>query len=204
MKISKNLIPFLDVLFTFLMVFICITMLLKAKSDNESASYKQQNAIYLIVLNWIGNADIDLWTKDGAGHHVGFSNREGGNGSLISLNRDCLGAATSEVGAAGYGTNYENFIPVQAPPPNEEIISVRGVEDGEYIVNSHAYALKDGGPTKATVKLIKNKPYKIIIEKEYTFNSTGEEHTFFRFTLDKDGNIIDLNELPTNLIGSGK
>lgn len=194
MKITKNIIPFIDVLFTFLMVFICITMLLKAKSDNESAAYKQQNAVYLIALNWSGNADIDLWSKDSLGHNVGFSNREGGNGCLMSLNRDCLGASTSEQGTEGEG-------PVN--PVNEEIISVRGVTPGEYIVNSHAYALKDAGATKCTVKLIKNKPYKVVTEKEFTFNSTGEEHTFFRFTLDKDGNIIDLNELPTNLIGAG-
>lgn len=199
MKITKNIIPFIDVLFTFLMVFICITMLLKAKSDNESAAYKQQNAVYLIVLNWSGNADIDLWTKDGAGHAVGFSNREGGNGCLMSLNRDCLGAATSEVGASG----YEGLGPSAPAPVNEEIISIRGVTGGEYIVNSHAYALKDAGATKATVKLVKNKPYKVVTEKEFTFNATGEEHTFFRFTLDKDGNVIDMNELPTNLIGSG-
>lgn len=198
MKITKNIIPFIDVLFTFLMVFICITMLLKAKSDKENESYKQQNAIYLIVLNWSGNADIDLWTKDGAGHAVGFSNREGGNGCLMSLNRDCLGASTSEVGAAGYEFGSAVTLPV-----NEEILSIRGVTDGEYIVNSHAYALKDAGSTKVKVKLVKNKPYKVIVEKEFTFNSTGEEHTFFRFTLDKEGNVVDLNELPTNLIGTG-
>ena len=167
-------------------------MLIKSKSENESNAYRQQNAIYLIVLNWSGNADIDLWTKDPGNHTIGFSNREGGNGSLVSLNRDCLGAVTSEK-AEGQD------VPVN--PVNEEIVSVRGISQGEYIVNSHAYALKDAGSTKTTVKLIKNKPYKVIIEKEFTFSATGEEHTFFRFTLDKEGNVIDLNELPTNFTG---
>lgn len=173
-------------------------MLMKAKSDNESAAYQQKNAVYLIVLNWVGNADIDLWTKDGQNHTVGFSSREGGDGSLISLNRDCLGTSTSEVGVTG----YEGIGPTFEPAPNEEIISVRGLTTGEYIVNAHAYALKDAGATKTSVKLIKNKPYKVVTEKAFTFSSTGEEHTFFRFTVDKDGNIIDLNELPTNLIGN--
>jgi len=190
MRITKNVIPFIDVLFTFLMVFVCITTLLKSKSDQNSASYQQQNAVYLVVMDWEGNADIDLWGKDPQNHIVGFPRREGGNGSLMSLNRDCLGASTSEVGPDGTPVNSIN----------EEIISIRGTLQGEYIFNGHSYALKNAGATKVTTKLIKNKPYQVVAEKTKTFETTGEEQTFFRFSLDKDGNVAGITDLPANIL----
>lgn len=193
MRITKNIIPFLDVLFTFLMVFLCIMALLKAKSDIDNPAYLQQNANYLIVLNWEGNADLDLWGKDPIGHSVGFSNREGGNGSLMSINRDCLGASTSEYGPEGEPVNKVN----------EEIITIRGSVQGEYIFNVHSYAIKGAKGTKAHVKLIKNKPYKVIVENEKTFEVDGEEQTFFRFSLDKDGNVIATDtQLPAAILPS--
>ena len=190
MRITRNIVPFIDVLFTFLMVFVCIVSLLKVKTDNESASYQQKNAVYLVILNWEGDADLDLWGKDPQGHIVGFSDREGGDGSLMSLNRDCLGASTSEKGPDGKPVN----------PENEEIIAIRGAVPGEYVFNVHAYALKGAGPTKAHVKLIKNKPYEVTTENDKTFDTTGQEQTFFRFSLDKDGKIVDINELPGSIL----
>lgn len=190
MRITKNIIPFIDTLFLYLLVFCAIISLLKAKSDNENASYQQQNAIYLVTINWEGNSDIDLWGRDPVGHVVGFPRREGGNGSLMSLNRDCLGASTSEVGPDGKPVN----------PVNEEIISIRGTLQGEYIFNGHSYALKNAGATKVTAKLIKNKPYQVIAEKTKTFETTGEEQTFFRFSLDKDGNVAGVTDLPANIL----
>jgi len=118
---TKNIVPFVDVLFTFLLVFVSITMLLKAKVDSDSASYQQQNAIYLIVLNWEGKADLDLWSKDPQSHLVSFHRREGGQGSLFSLNRDCLGSETTEVGEFGEIVSKVN----------EEIIAIRGTFIGE-------------------------------------------------------------------------
>jgi hypothetical protein len=186
---TRNIVPFVDVLFTFLMVFVCITMLLKAKMDNDSSSYQQQNAVYLIVLNWEGNADLDLWSKDPQNRIVSFHRREGGDGSLFSLNRDCLGAMTTEVGPDGVPVNKIN----------EEIITIRGVIAGEYVVNVHAYSMKNSPAVKAKVKLVKNKPYKVVVEKEKEFSHNGDEETYFRFSLNKDGDVTEINELPVSL-----
>ncbi len=183
-----------DVLFTFLLVFVSITMLLKAKVESDSASYQQQNAIFLIVLNWEGNADLDLWCKDPQDRTVGFNRREGGEGSLFSLNRDNLGANTTEVGENGDVVSKVN----------EEIISLRGTFVGEYIVNVHAYNMKGQDLATATVKLIQNKPYKVITEKKKEIIKSGDEETFFRFTVDNKGVVTDMNELPTSMFGSHK
>lgn len=181
---TKNIVPFIDVLFSFLLVFVCITMLLKVQTEDEKPA-PQQNALYLITLTWTGNSDLDLWVQDSEGHTVGFNRREGGEGSLMSLNRDCLGANTTEKDSSG---NVVNKI-------NEEIISIRGIAVGEYIVNVHAYNMKGSPPTEASVKLQKNKPYKEIVKKENTLSNTGDEKTFFRFSLDKNENVSDINEL---------
>ena len=170
-------------------------MLVKvSKSDNEVAAY-QQSAVYQIVMTWEGDADMDLWAKDPHDHIASFNRREGGEGSLFSLNRDCLGANTTEINEQGEIVNKLN----------EEIISIRGVITGEYIINAHAYNMK-GSPTplKVIVKLIKSKPYGITITKEREFFNTGDEQTFFRFTLDKNGNVIENNELQIKLTGQNR
>ena len=64
----------------------------------------------------------------------------------------------------------------------------------------HVYSKKDDGPTEATIKLIKIKPYKEVIVKKKVFTTTGQELTAFRFTTDRNGNIMDVNELPANLV----
>ena len=50
------------------------------------------------------------------------------------------------------------------------------------------------------IKLIRIKPFQEVVTKEKIFEATGEEKTAFRFKTDKEGNIIDINELPANLL----
>ena len=45
-------------------------------------------------------------------------------------------------------------------------------------------------------------PFKEIVVKEKFFESDGQEKTAFRFTTDKNGDILDVNELPANLVNS--
>ena len=190
---NKNITPFIDVLFTFLLAFVCIIILLKAKSEQDP-SFKP-NVIYQIAMTWEGNADIDLWAQDPKGRRCGFNCREGGDGSLFSLNRDCLGAQTTEL----------NSDTGKTVPINEELISIRGIFEGEYIVNVHAYNLKDSQiPVKIKVKLIKMKPYKVVVEKEIGMTATGQEHTMFRFTVNKEEAITDINQLPILFIHQGQ
>ena len=84
-------------------------------------------------------------------------------------------------------------------PFNEEVVSFRGVTAGENIVTVHVYAKSDEGSTKGTIKLIKIKPFKEVATKERQFTATGEEIIGFRFMTDKDGNVLEINELPANL-----
>ena len=183
--------PFIDVLFCCLLILVAILFLLKTEEQKTKA--RPPNTLYEIVLTWDGesNDDLDIYVQSASGHVVSFNNREGGEGSLISLDHDALGKIRNNTlpDESGVIVNY-----------NEEIVSFRGVTEGENIVTVHVYLKRDEKPIKATIKLIKIKPFKEIITKERVFEATGEEKTAFRFTTDNGGVIIDMSELPANLV----
>lgn len=184
--------PFIDVLFCCLLMLVAILFLLK--TEEEKTKSRPPNVIYEVILTWDGESedDLDLYVKAASGHIASFNRREGGQGSLISLDHDALGKRRNNSLGEGQEGTVIQF--------NEEITSFRGVIAGENVVTVHVYAKRDEGPTKATIKLIKIKPYKEVIIKEKEFSSTGQELTAFRFTTDKNGEIIDINELPANLV----
>jgi hypothetical protein len=171
-----------------------VAILFLLKSEEEQTKMRPPNVIYEVVLTWDGNSedDLDLYVKAASGHIASFQRREGGQGSLISLDHDALGKQRNNSLEEGEEGTVVAF--------NEEITSFRGVTEGENVVTVHVYAKRDDQPTKATIKLIKIKPYKEVIVREKTFEATGEQKTAFRFTTDKNGAIIDINELPANLV----
>ena len=184
--------PFIDVLFCCLLMLVAILFLLK--TEEEKTKTRPPNVLYEVVLTWNGNSedDLDLYVRAASGHTVSFNNREGGQGSLISLDHDALGRRRNNSLGLGMVGKVVAF--------NEEIVSFRGVTGGENIVTVHAYAKRDANSTMATIKLIKIKPFKEIITKEKVFESTGQEKTAFRFTTDRDGNILEISELPASLL----
>jgi hypothetical protein len=184
--------PFIDVLFCCLLMLVAILFLLKTEEEKTTA--RPPNVLYEVILTWDGNSedDLDLYVQAASGHIVSFNNREGGQGSLISLDHDALGKRRNNSLGDGEKGTVVLF--------NEEIVSFRGVTGGENIVTVHVYAKRDKEPTIATIKLIKIKPFKEIVIKEKQFIAVGEEKTAFRFTTDQNGDILDVNELPANLV----
>jgi len=184
--------PFIDTLFCCLLMLVAILFLLKTEEDQ--IKMRPPNVIYEVVLTWDGGSedDLDLYVRAASGHTVSFNNREGGQGSLISLDHDALGRRRNNSLAAGAMGKVVAF--------NEEIVSFRGVTEGENVVTVHVYAKRDNNATTATIKLIKIKPFKEVIVKKREFLVTGDQKTAFRFTTDGNGNIIEINELPANLV----
>jgi len=184
--------PFIDVLFCCLLMLVAILFLLKTEEKKTKA--RPPNVLYEVVLTWDGNSedDLDIYVQSASGHVVSFNNREGGQGSLISLDHDALGKRRNNSLQEGQEGSVVAF--------NEEIVSFRGVLEGENIVTIHVYSKRDDTPTKGIIKLIKIKPFKEIVIKERVFSTTGEEKTAFRFKTDKNGNVIEINELPARLV----
>jgi hypothetical protein len=184
--------PFIDVLFCCLLMLIAILFLLK--TEEEKTKMRPPNVIYEVILTWEGNSedDLDIYVQAASGHVVSFNNREGGQGSLISLDHDALGKRRNN-------SLQENQAGTVVPF-NEEIVSFRGVTEGENIVTIHVYSKRDENPVNGTIKLIRVKPFKEIIVKERQFSATGEEKIAFRFKTDKLGSVIEINELPASLL----
>ena len=77
-------------------------------------------------------------------------------------------------------------------------MSIRGIIPGEWIVNSHYYATYAYGAEKnppdyfitVRVELHRVNPYEIMWAGEKKFTDKGQEETFVRFTLDKEGRLV--------------
>ena len=185
--------PFIDTLFCCLCMLIAILFLLK--TEEEKTKMRPPNVIYEVILTWDAESadDLDIYVQSASGHIVSFNRREGGAGSLISLDHDALGKRNNSL------PEDEQGVVVKL---HEEIVSFRGVTAGENVVTVHVYSKKDEEPVRGTIKLIKVKPFKEIIVKEKVFEATGEEKTAFRFTTDASGEVIEVNELQANLVNS--
>jgi len=171
-----------------------VAILFLLKTEEEKTKSRPPNVIYEVVLTWDGesNDDLDIYVQSASGHTVSFNNREGGQGSLISLDHDALGKSRNNSLANGQEGTVVNY--------NEEVVSFRGITAGENIVTVHVYSKRDDAPIKGTIKLIKIKPFKEIVVKEKMFESTGQEKTAFRFKTDALGNVLEVNELPAQLV----
>ena len=154
--------PFIDVLFCCLLMLVAILFLLK--TEEEKTKMRPPNTLYEVILTWKGESedDLDLYVRAASGHTVSFNNREGGEGSLISLNHDALGKSRNNSLQRNEEGKVIGF--------NEEIVAFRGAIEGENVVNVHVYSKKDQEPVEATVTLIKIKPYKEIIVREKVLN----------------------------------
>ena len=185
--------PFIDVLFCCLLMLVAILFLLK--TEEVKVETRPPNVLYEVILTWDSKSadDLDLYVRSASGHIVSFNRREGGEGSLISLDHDALGLRNNSL------LKEEEGVIVGF---HEEIVSFRGVTKGENVVTIHVYAKRDEEPVRCSIKLIKIKPFKEIVVKEKVFEVTGEEKTAFRFITNKNGQVIEVNELPASLVNS--
>ena len=195
-------VAFIDLLFNtlvgfvflFVMAFILINPVAK-KSNVEL------NAEFIITMKWPKKAedDVDLWVRDPLGNTAGFKSKDVG---LMSLDRDDLGGANDTViGADGKAIKVYN---------NEEHMTIRGIIPGEYIVNVHLYAKKAEKQVKSkskyypsipvTVTVEKLNPYGIVTVREIILTKKGQEITAVRFTVDDQGKITNINQLPYQMI----
>lgn len=186
---------FLDLLFNSLLAFVSFFMLslLMIKIENNKADIEAK-AEFLITINWDEeqNDDIDLYVQNPIGDLVFFKTREKG---LMHLERDDIGRANDYITLAD-GSWY-------LFKENREVVSIRGLVPGEYTVNVHAYNKFSTAPTKINVKLEKMNPYSLIAAKEIVLNLVREEQTAFRFMVDANGKVREINyDLPKPLANS--
>jgi len=178
---------FLDVLFLSLLGFVALTLLeLLLINPIEQNKTIEARAEFMITVSWPDDLahDVDTWVEDPVGNVVSFKQREKG---LMHLDRDDLGHRNDTIMTEYGRVEFKG---------NREIVTVRGIVPGEYIVNVHLYRMESQDEALVTVQLDKISPFKTVIVKMVTLVSHGEELTAFRFYVNRDGQVSNLNELP--------
>jgi|TARA_Y100000287_G_scaffold50485_1_gene39429 hypothetical protein len=176
------------------MAFILINPIAK-KSNVEIV------AEFIVKINWPSDSpdDIDLWMRDPLGNYVGFKSKDVG---LMALSRDDLGTSNDTV----YDPKGKPIIVHR----NEEMVTIRGIVPGEYIVNVHFYnekiaVLKNGeknyNPMPVQVEVQKINPYNVVYAREVTLDRKGQEVTVVRFTINEDGSVTNFNTLSYGIVG---
>jgi hypothetical protein len=185
-------VGFTDLLFNallgFVVMFVLAFLLINPIARTGAVDPKAE---FLITLTWPDGRpeDVDLYVEDPAANLVWFRQREAG---LMHLDRDDLGQRNDfvEVG----GRRIVN-------PLNQEVVSIRGLVPGEFVVNVHLYQANDSSEFPATVKVEKLNPkVDLVFYGSVSLSEQGDERTAVRFALGADGRVRDVNQLAKRIV----
>ena len=197
----KSSLGFIDLLFNILLgfAFLFIIAFLLIKPEAKKKDFDRR-AEFVIILEWDHDApdDLDLYVQDPTNSKVSFRLPIA---NYMHLDKDDLGVRNDTIINADGTTSSVQI--------NREVVTIRGIIDGEYIINAHYYSTRvySGSqlePDERTVdyrnrpqrdltvkiELHKVTPYSVLWAGEKKFTHRGQEETFLRFRLDTDGNII--------------
>ena len=181
-----NVLLVLSLLFAMALVFINPP----AKDGNVTLK-----AEYIITVTWPDNDpnDIDTWVEDGAGRLCWFKGRDEG---LMHLDRDDRGELNDKIVIDGRE---------MVNPLNQEVVTLRGVEPGEYTVNIHYYKSENQKPVPVTVQVVKINPKaEVAYYGQIVLDRQGQEKTAVRFTIGSGGQFSDVNTTFKQLVRGDK
>lgn len=185
-------VGFTDLLFNallgFVVMFVLAFLLINPVARTGAVDAKAE---FLITLAWPDGRreDVDLYVEDPSGNLVWFRAREAG---LMHLDRDDLGRSNDVIQVGGREI---------VNPINQEVVSIRGIQPGEYVVNLHLYRAERDQPVPAAVKVEKLNPkVEIVFYGEVVLARQSEERTAVRFAVRSDGSVGDLNQLPKAIV----
>jgi hypothetical protein len=183
--------PFTDLLFNallgFTLLFFISILFMNPIAKLGNINYKAE---YIITVSWPQNQpdDIDLWVEDPHGERVSYLQKEAG---WLHLDRDDQGNLNDTVMIDGRKVVH---------PINQEVVTIRGILSGEYVVNLHYYQSQSNTPVKANIKVEKVNPIlRLVYIGEMTLDKVDDEKTVLRFELDNNGEIVGMNRLEKTL-----
>ncbi len=183
---------FTDLLFNALLGFVFMfAMAFMMISNPEKSGNIDSKAEMLITIRWPDNHpdDVDAVVEDPRGELVWYYNRDSG---LMHLDRDDRGLFADQIEISG--ATVRN-------PLNQETVTVRGIQAGEYVVNLLHFKANYNEPLDVSVKVEKLNPsVSVIYYGEHQLNGSGDEKTAIRFTLDTEGNLLNTNQIPKELL----
>ncbi len=187
--------PFTDLLFNALLGFTLLFMI--AITAINPPAKKQGDipakAEMIVTTTWADGLDddVDTWVEAPDGEVVWYRNPDGG---LMHLDRDDRGSENDTLLVDG--------VPI-LNPLNQEVVTVRGVLPGDYVVNIQRYKASktNTGVLPVQVNVVKVNPVlKVIFYGTVELPSEGTERTAVRFTVGRDGSVSGINTLQKNLV----
>jgi hypothetical protein len=185
-------VAFTDLLFNallgFVVMFVLAFLLINPVARTGAVDPKAE---FLVTLTWPDGRpeDVDLYVEDPVANLVWFRQREAG---LMHLDRDDLGQRNDLIEAAGRRI---------VNPLNQEVVSIRGIVPGEFVVNIHLYHEHEGSSVPATVKVEKLNPkVELVFYGTVMLVAQGDERTAVRFAVGTDGRVRDVNQLAKRIV----
>lgn len=187
--------PFIDLLFNtllgFTLLFLVSLLFINPKAKRGSVDMVAE---YIITATWPKNLadDIDLWVHAPTGHTASYLQKEAG---WLTLDRDDRGELNDTILVDGEEVLY---------PINQEIITLRYRQAGEYIVNLYFYEQVSSEPVPVEVRVDRVNPVlTTVFAESFDLVAQDQEITALRFSIDRDGNVFGINRLPLRLTPYG-
>jgi len=177
----NNFDPFTDLLFNILLgftfLFFITILFINPISKLGNVNLKAE---YIITVDWQDNLpdDVDIWVQDPNGEIVSYLKKDAG---WLHLDRDDQGIINDVVVI----NNKEVIYPI-----NKEVVTLRGIIPGEYIVNLYLYEHKSKEPVEAKIIIEKVNPsLKLVYFNNTVLETKDTELTIARFNLDAKGDF---------------
>lgn len=179
--------PFTDLLFNillgFTLLFFISIIFMNPIAKLGNINYKAE---YIITVSWPEDQpdDIDLWVQDPYQETVSYLRKEAG---WLNLDRDDRGDLNDTVMINGKKVVH---------PINQEVVTIRGIISGEYIVNLHYYESQTQQPVRTVIKIEKVNPVlRLVYIDQQVLQKVDDEKTILRFELDGNGEITGINQI---------
>ncbi len=187
--------PFTDLLFNTLLGF-SLLFFISIIFMNPIAKLGNVNlkAEYIITVTWPDQQpdDIDVWVQD---PNLNLLSYRESDVAWLHLDRDDQGDINDTIMIDGVETVY---------PINQEVVTIRGIVSGEYIVNLQYYKSNTGLPVEVTVKIEKVNPsLKVVFVDKVVLEREDDELTVLRFNLDARGEVAGISDLPKKFTNYG-
>ncbi len=187
--------PFTDLLFNTLLGF-SLLFFISIIFMNPIAKLGNVNlkAEYIITVTWPDQQpdDVDVWVQD---PNLNLLSYRESDVAWLHLDRDDQGDINDTIMIDGVETVY---------PINQEVVTIRGIVSGEYVVNLQYYKSNTGLPVEVTVKIEKVNPsLKVVFVDKVVLEREDDELTVLRFNLDARGEVAGISDLPKKFTNYG-
>lgn len=176
-------------------LFVAMIFMLSINPPAKKNGADPPKAEFLVTLSWDDkrDVDLDLWLEKGD-CTIFYNHRECPN---IGLDRDSLGYTSNQT------ENPDGTVAVSA---NQEIIAIRAIMPGDYIVGASyfSHGTKDNHPIPidCRVELIKINPVVTFIQRvTLNFESVKQTQNALAFRVEADGSATILPLPADDMIG---